>query len=76
MATIRVSVERIDALFSDSSAITIGRDPSCTVVVDHPLVSRTHAVVRSDPTGWVVEDLGSRNGLFEGASRVARLEVV
>jgi ABC-type multidrug transport system ATPase subunit/pSer/pThr/pTyr-binding forkhead associated (FHA) protein len=76
MAAIRVSVEHIDALFSDSSAITIGRDPSCTVVVDHPLVSRTHAVVRSDPSGWVVEDVGSRNGLFDGASRVARLEVV
>jgi ABC-type multidrug transport system ATPase subunit/pSer/pThr/pTyr-binding forkhead associated (FHA) protein len=75
MATIRVSVERVDALFADTSAITIGRDPACMVVVDHPLVSRVHAVVRSEPSGWVIEDTGSRNGLFAGPDRVTRLAV-
>lgn len=42
----------------------IGRDADCHVTLDDPLVSRRHAriLVGSDRT--VVEDLGSRNGVF------------
>lgn len=45
-------------------ATLIGRDADCHVTLDDPLVSRRHAriLVGSDRT--VVEDLGSRNGVF------------
>ena len=42
--------------------IVIGRDPSCEIAVDEPSASRRHACVRPSAGGWVVEDLGSRNG--------------
>lgn len=40
----------------------IGRLPDCDVTVDDPRVSRRHAEVRPDPTGYTVVDLGSLNG--------------
>ena len=43
-------------------ALTIGRDPGCDLLVDHPSVSRQHALLRTTATGWEVSDLGSTNG--------------
>ena len=54
---------------------TIGRDPSCSFVVDHALVSRLHAAVRREGTGWVVEDRQSRNGIFVAGERAATVPV-
>ena len=47
----------------DRPEISIGRDPGCTFVIDHPSLSRRHAVVRFDsqPT---IQDLGSTNGVW------------
>lgn len=47
-----------------SSAVTIGRLPSNTVVVDNPAVSSQHARVMVEGGQFVVEDLNSRNGTF------------
>jgi pSer/pThr/pTyr-binding forkhead associated (FHA) protein len=44
------------------STIEIGRDESCGLVLADDSVSRRHAVVRTDREGYVLEDLGSRNG--------------
>ncbi len=41
---------------------TMGRDPSCEVVLDDPSASRHHAVVLLEDDRCVVEDLGSKNG--------------
>lgn len=40
----------------------IGRGPDCNLVVSERQVSRHHARIRRTPAGYVVEDLGSRNG--------------
>ena len=51
--------------------IPIGRTASAGVQVEHPLVSREHARLVFDG-GWVVEDLGSRNGMWVDGRRVER----
>lgn len=49
--------------------IVIGSDHA-DLAVDDPEVSRNHVVVRPDPDGVVVEDLGSLNGTFVDGERV------
>jgi hypothetical protein len=41
---------------------TIGRDDGCDMVLGHPTVSRWHAGLRREGTGWLLDDLGSTNG--------------
>jgi serine/threonine protein kinase len=48
-----------------SNVIEIGRDPSLTVALDSPKVSRTHARVERRPDGqYMITDLGSSNGTY------------
>lgn len=56
--------------------LTVGRDPSCDVVIDSPLVSRRHARFRRNGPIVVAEDLDSRNGIFLDAVRTDRAPVV
>ncbi len=41
---------------------TIGRDPTCQVIVTDESVSRVHANVRREEQGCIVYDMGSRTG--------------
>jgi ABC-type multidrug transport system ATPase subunit/pSer/pThr/pTyr-binding forkhead associated (FHA) protein len=50
--------------------ITIGRDTSSTVHLDHPTVSRRHAEITPRNGGHVIRDLGSMNGTFVNGQRV------
>jgi hypothetical protein len=43
-------------------AFRLGRDESCEVRLDDPLVSRRHAEIRFEHGRWWVVDLASRNG--------------
>jgi ABC-type multidrug transport system ATPase subunit/pSer/pThr/pTyr-binding forkhead associated (FHA) protein len=53
--------------------IRIGRDPSNSVCLDHPLVSRFHALVRPDERGGHrLYDCGSTNGTYVNGRRVRR----
>ena len=54
--------------------VVVGSDPSATLVIDDPHVSRRHAEIRRTEGGIVLKDLGSRNGTFVG--RLAIKEVV
>ncbi len=55
----------------DARGVVLGRDPACSVPLDDPLVSRHHARIFQDPFGrWIVEDLGSRNGVWVDGGRV------
>jgi DNA-binding winged helix-turn-helix (wHTH) protein len=49
----------------------IGRDPELELSFDTPSVSRRHARLRVEPSGAVLEDLGSKNGTFLNGRRVA-----
>ncbi len=52
---------------------TIGRLPECEVSIDSKAVSRRHARLTRSPTGdWVIEDLGSLNGLEVRGKPVAK----
>lgn len=53
-----------------SSAILIGRAPSCTLVLDDDYSSSRHARIFPSAGQWFVEDLGSTNGTFLGTTRV------
>ncbi len=55
-----------------SSAILIGRAPSCTLVLDDDYSSSRHARLYPENGQWFVEDLGSTNGTFLGQKRVDR----
>ena len=41
---------------------TIGREPSCTVCINDPSVSRGHARITINGDDATLEDLGSKNG--------------
>ncbi len=45
----------------DAGDVVIGRAPECDVAIDHPSVSRRHAILRTGPR-FALEDLGSANG--------------
>jgi two-component system, cell cycle response regulator len=55
----------------EGASVVIGRAADANLVVDEAGVSRHHARIARTPTGgFYVEDLGSTNGTFVGATRV------
>jgi pSer/pThr/pTyr-binding forkhead associated (FHA) protein len=46
------------------TAVTIGRSPRATLVIEDDYCSSRHARVFRDGDTWMVEDLGSTNGTF------------
>jgi DNA-binding NtrC family response regulator len=55
-----------------SGTVSLGRAVEADVCIDHPSVSREHAVLDID--AMTVTDLRSRNGTFVGGQRLAPLE--
>ena len=49
---------------------TIGRDEDNSIGLDHPKVSRHHAVVHAQDNMWVIKDLGSTNGIKVNGKKV------
>jgi len=55
-----------------STPVSIGRSPSCHLVLTDPSVSREHARIDRDPAGgFVIVDGSGTNGLYAGPRRVA-----
>ena len=52
------------------TVITIGRDPSNTMVLLHPHVSRRHAVIETTESGTFIRDLNSTNGTFVNGIKI------
>jgi pSer/pThr/pTyr-binding forkhead associated (FHA) protein len=50
--------------------LTIGREPSCDVVIPDRQVSRFHARLSNSPRGVLLEDLGSKNGTYYGGKQL------
>jgi hypothetical protein len=46
----------------DQNRFTIGRDLGCDMVLPDPTVSRWHAGLKREASGWMLDDLGSMNG--------------
>jgi len=53
----------------------IGRLAESDIFVDDANVSRTHAALISEGTGWAVEDINSTNGTFVNGERVDRAQL-
>jgi pSer/pThr/pTyr-binding forkhead associated (FHA) protein len=50
--------------------LVIGRDASCDLFVDSNTVSRRHAIIKVKWGGYIVRDLGSKNGTTVNGERV------
>jgi ABC-type multidrug transport system ATPase subunit len=53
----------------------IGRDPQSDIFVNDSRVSWRHAVLRQDGPSWLLEDVGSTNGTFQGRDRIQRVVI-
>jgi hypothetical protein len=71
----RASLELIDQggqRISLPNQAIIGRMPGCDVQLEDPSVSRRHARISRAPNGWLIEDLGSTNGVTVNGANVER----
>jgi len=56
----------------DRDWFVIGRGRTADMVVAEATISRAHAAIGFDDTGFYVEDLGSTNGTLVNGARIAR----
>ncbi|HWK48913.1 MAG TPA: SulP family inorganic anion transporter, partial [Steroidobacter sp.] len=72
----KVTVRGVDGSHRDyaltAGSIVIGRDPASGIPLKDSQVSWKHAVLISDASGCILEDLGSSNGTFVGPHRIQR----
>jgi predicted component of type VI protein secretion system len=54
----------------NEGTFAVGRNASCQLSLDDPLVSRRHAIFEVGPGGVTVEDLNSRNGVIVNGHRI------
>ncbi|BBZ44249.1 ABC transporter ATP-binding protein [Mycobacterium parmense] len=73
MLTVRY--EGSERTFAAGTDVVIGRDLRADVRVAHPLISRTHLIVRFDQGRWIGIDNGSLNGLYVQNRRVPFVEI-
>ena len=55
--------------------VLIGRQPSCNIVLDHPEVSRRHALVRQMEDRYFIQDLESSNGTLVNDQPIKEVEL-
>ena len=55
--------------------ILIGRLPNCNLVLDHPEVSRRHAIVRQMEDRYFIQDLDSSNGTLVNDQPIREVEL-
>lgn len=54
----------------NEGTFAVGRNASCQLSLDDPLVSRRHALFEVTPAGVTIEDLASRNGVIVNGHRI------
>lgn len=50
----------------------LGRASECEFVLNDPNVSRRHARIKKNWSGFIIEDLGSKNGVLIGGKRIQK----
>lgn len=73
MASLHVTVGGKEEITHElARAIVVGRIAECDLMVDDREISRKHCRVDPTPEGWMITDLGSKNGIIVGGARVER----
>lgn len=74
MSALRLTIQGPDARPYEKECsggpVTFGRGADSDVVVSDHAMSRQHARLVAEASGWVVEDLGARNGTFVNGTRI------
>jgi ABC-type multidrug transport system ATPase subunit len=60
----------VETLFGARDRLLIGRAPDCEVCLQHPTISRHHALLERRPEGLQLRDLNSVNGVHIGGRRI------
>jgi len=75
----RLCVERgadsSSELISSEDRALIGRSPQADLVINDPFVSRIHCEVAAEEDGYVLRDLGSKNGTRVGGIRIREVHL-
>ncbi|MBN2496280.1 MAG: FHA domain-containing protein [Deltaproteobacteria bacterium] len=53
----------------------IGRGSKCDFVIQHRSVSREHAVITRERSGWFIEDLNSANGTWLEGEQISKYRI-
>jgi ABC-type multidrug transport system ATPase subunit len=67
--------ESTDRIVLDKQQITIGRSSDRDVFIDHPLVSRKHALLFRDDKGWIIMDTKSVHGTFVNGKGIINIRL-
>jgi DNA-binding NtrC family response regulator len=75
----RLAVERgadsSSELISSEDRALIGRSPQADLVINDPFVSRIHCEVAAEEDGYILRDLGSKNGTRVGGVRIREVHL-
>src|SRR5262245_33454620 len=73
MSKVRVEVvqgpDRGASVELGETRLVVGRSPGCNLVLSDPTVSGMHTELSLEPTGVLVRNLASRNGVHAGGAR-------
>lgn len=61
----------LDRIELEWGETVIGRGDDCTLMLPIAKISKRHARITGSEDGWVIEDLGSRNGVYVDGARIA-----
>lgn len=57
--------------FSEQNEVRIGRNPDCSIVLPHVGVSKHHALLQKNASGYAICDTNSTNGVFVNGKQIS-----